>query len=538
MPSDSNKSLFYSRYQPYDRRKRTERGMNVTLTTEESELCNFLTLLTQYMKENCPELPLVELRIAGGWVRDKLLGYECNDLDIAINSMTGCEFGEHVYNFLRLKGYAAENIHKIESNPQKSKHLETATTKIFGREVDFVNLRSEEYVEDSRIPSKVTFGTPEQDAYRRDLTINALFYNIHTRQVEDPTKKGITDLKEGLIRTPLEPYETFKDDPLRVLRCIRFASRFDFSIDETILIAVKDEQIKKAISAKVSRERIGIEVDKMIKGPHPALSIKLIHELGIYYVIFAPPQDYHGTLDDPKTAACLAKILEWLLLTSNENHLHVNLSSRTPEDIRTLYLASFLAPHKNIEILSKKKNYTSFHHVVKESLKLKSLDGLLIRDIGTQWQNAFILALICELLPKYPDVESGILKEPYNIIDKYNELVDFIIELNLQNCFNDKPIINGVIIGEIQKSVIEWQLENPGGSKRQCEDSNVDKYKNEILTWYTGLNPDSLSGNSRKPEIPPGCRHEDKIQCEIYQTILNQCNGKRQLDQDDFMKIT
>lgn len=69
--------------------------------------------------------------------------------------MMGCEFGEHVNNFLRLKGRAAENIHKIESNPEKSKHLETATTKIFGYEIDFVNLRSEEYVEDSRIPSKI-----------------------------------------------------------------------------------------------------------------------------------------------------------------------------------------------------------------------------------------------------------------------------------------------------------------------------------------------------------------------------------------------
>ncbi|CAG8716170.1 4148_t:CDS:2, partial [Racocetra fulgida] len=211
----------------------------------------------------------------------------------------GCEFGEHVNNFLRLKGHAAENIHKIESNPEKSKHLETATTKIFGYEIDFVNLRSEEYVEDSRIPSK-TFGTPEQDAYRRDITINALFYNIHTRQVEDPTKKGIPDLKQGLIRTPLAPFETFNDDPLRVLRCIRFASRFNFLIDESILIAVKDERIKEAINTKVSRERIGIEIIPV--GPHPALSIKLIHELGLYDTIFAPPQDYHGTLDDSKTS--------------------------------------------------------------------------------------------------------------------------------------------------------------------------------------------------------------------------------------------
>ncbi|CAG8638093.1 15325_t:CDS:10, partial [Cetraspora pellucida] len=486
MPSEPNKILFKPRYQLCTRRNWPERKMNVTLTNKESELCNFLILVTQFIKENYPELPIVELRIAGGWVRDKLLGYECNDLDIAINSMMGYEFGEHVNNCLRLKGYATEGIHKIELNPDKSKHLETATTKIFGYEIDFVNLRSEEYAEDSRIPSKVvkyhfygltiiihnlskaiqnlffndrTFGTPEQDAYRRDLTINALFYNIHTCQVEDPTKKGIHDLENGLIRTPLEPFETFNDDPLRVLRCIRLASKFNFLIDESIWIAVKDERIKKAISTKVSRERIGIEMDKMLKGPHPALSIRLIYELGLYDTIFAPPQDYYEFLDDSKTAVCLARILEWLLSTSNENHLHTYLSSRIPEDIRLLYLASFLAPHKTIKILTKKKNYTSFHHVIKESLKLKSSDG----DITNK------------LFSFVDPITTAAIKESYKIIEKYNKLVDLTIELGIQNCFNDKPILNGndiatllnikkgIIIGEIQKSVIEWQLENPGG---------------------------------------------------------------------------
>jgi tRNA nucleotidyltransferase (CCA-adding enzyme) len=73
-------------------------------------------------------------------------------------------------------------------------------------------------------------------------------------------------LKNGIIRTPLEPYETFHDDPLRVLRCIRFANRFGFSIDKKAYDAMQDERIKEALRTKISRERVGVEVNKMITG--------------------------------------------------------------------------------------------------------------------------------------------------------------------------------------------------------------------------------------------------------------------------------
>ena len=125
----------------------------------------------------------------------------------------------------------------VKQNPKKSKHLETANVAILGYSIDFVNLRTESYSQDSRIP-QVTFGTPQEgillyttilDSNRRDLTINSLYYNIHTNQIEDYSGKidknkigkGLQDLKNRVIRTPLDPYITFKDDPLRMLRCIR-----------------------------------------------------------------------------------------------------------------------------------------------------------------------------------------------------------------------------------------------------------------------------------------------------------------------------
>ena len=110
----------------------------------------------------------------------------------------------------------------IKSNNEKSKHLETAVIKVMDEFIDLVNLRSEEYGEDSRVP-EIKIGTPEQDAYRRDLTINSLFYNINKGEVEDLTGRGLSDMKEAIARTPLDPFKTFTDDPLRVLRSIRFA---------------------------------------------------------------------------------------------------------------------------------------------------------------------------------------------------------------------------------------------------------------------------------------------------------------------------
>jgi len=99
------------------------------------------------------------LRFTGGWVRDKLIGQQSHDIDVGINKMTGFDFATRLQEFLTKHSDAYDiptrNIHKVESNPEKSKHLETATTKILSLDIDFVNLRSESYTNDSRIPQMV-----------------------------------------------------------------------------------------------------------------------------------------------------------------------------------------------------------------------------------------------------------------------------------------------------------------------------------------------------------------------------------------------
>ena len=247
----------------------------------------------------------LELRFTGGWVRDKLLGIGSQDIDVSINKMTGLQFGLKLKKYLEdkenLKKYASDedssetteqalcgNLHKIAANPEKSKHLETVTVRICGLDIDLVNLRKETYTEQSRNP-QMEFGTPEEDALRRDATINAMFYNLSSSQVEDFTQRGLEDMKNHIIRTPLDPYQTFRDDPLRVLRLIRFATRFGYKIDQAAETAMSNPEIQQALMQKITRERVGKELEKMLKGPDPCGALHLIHRTGLYNVIFGDP---------------------------------------------------------------------------------------------------------------------------------------------------------------------------------------------------------------------------------------------------------
>ncbi|KAG0330227.1 hypothetical protein BGZ99_007088 [Dissophora globulifera] len=300
----------------------------VRLTEQEAAICDVLdTVARQYQEK---EGKKVQLRIAGGWVRDKLLGLSCHDLDIGIDTMMGYDFAVLVNDYMVSIGQQKRSIAKIATNPEKSKHLETATMVVHGMPLDFVNLRSEVYDNSSRIPSEITFGTPSEDAERRDITINALFYNIHTRSVEDFTGQGLRDLQHGLVRTPLEAFTTFEQDPLRVLRCIRFASRFHFRIADDAKQAILNSDIKEALKTKISKERIGAELDKMIDdGAGRSTAIRLLHELQLYDVVFAPPEVegtakgtsmVAGTMRDPEDAFRLVWIMEWLLKINPSAH--------------------------------------------------------------------------------------------------------------------------------------------------------------------------------------------------------------------------
>ena len=254
----------------------------IKLTGKEKQI---FSLLMDLVKERKLD---VTLRVAGGWVRDKLLGNESSDIDFALDKMMGQQFVIILSDYLKQHDIESHGFHVIKKDPEKSKHLEAATIFLFDLGLDFVNLRGETYTDDSRIPEQ-TIGTPKEDAYRRDLTINSLFYNLNEDKIEDFTGKGLSDLKAGIIRTPLDPYQTFMDDPLRILRAFRFSARFNYNVVEEIYKASKDDKIKKSFAKKISKERIGKEFDANFKNflgtKNPFLFFRHIYDCGYWEVI-------------------------------------------------------------------------------------------------------------------------------------------------------------------------------------------------------------------------------------------------------------
>eukprot|EP00303_Exanthemachrysis_gayraliae_P001030 CAMPEP_0206003978 /NCGR_PEP_ID=MMETSP1464-20131121/3702_1 /ASSEMBLY_ACC=CAM_ASM_001124 /TAXON_ID=119497 /ORGANISM="Exanthemachrysis gayraliae, Strain RCC1523" /LENGTH=716 /DNA_ID=CAMNT_0053377375 /DNA_START=1 /DNA_END=2152 /DNA_ORIENTATION=+ len=255
----------------------------IALTEREAELFDFLRDVVH--TSGCGTV----MRVAGGWVRDKLLGLDSDDIDIALDNLTGLAFAELISQ--RLEGLGEPlhlHIGVIQANPEQSKHLETVAISLKGFQIDLVNLRSEAYSDESRIPTEVEFGSALSDAQRRDLTINSLFYNLDTGRIEDMTGRGIADLRAGVIRTPLAPLETLLDDPLRVLRAVRFAARFDYRIEPALRAAMANAEVQAKLEHKISRERVLRELAAMIAGhgSAPIRALRLIHGLRLHRAVF------------------------------------------------------------------------------------------------------------------------------------------------------------------------------------------------------------------------------------------------------------
>ena len=315
------------------------------------------------------------VRYAGGWVRDKILGKPSHDIDIAVSTLSGHEFATQFAAYLTANHPELKtgSIAKILANPEKSKHLDTATARFGTLECDFVQLRTESYAGsgETRTPSHTGVGTLEEDAERRDCTMNALYYNVHTMTVEDPTRRGLEDLKNGLIRTPLEPRQTFLDDPLRVLRCLRFASQFAFEIDQQTFDTMQSQEVLDALQKKVVRERIGIEVHKAMIGVDPARAIRALHSRGLYPVVFGAlpvvePSSEDGTNPAQDWFTPVSTALELLHDTTTLAKFET-----IPNDGR-LWLSIALLPYAH-DLLPPGKNgkqETRIAGIVRDSLKL------------------------------------------------------------------------------------------------------------------------------------------------------------------------
>jgi putative nucleotidyltransferase with HDIG domain len=222
----------------------------------------------------------VAVYVIGGYVRDLLLNRKSKDIDFLIIG-NGIEFAEAVA--LKIGNKTAVNVFK---------NFGTAMLNYKGWEIEFVGARKESYRNDSRKPI-VEDGNLQDDQNRRDFTINTLAISlakINYGKLIDPFD-GMKDIEQKLIRTPLEPNVTYSDDPLRMMRAIRFAAQLNFKIDAASLQAITENKERIQI---VSKERITDELNKIMLSAKPSIGFEHLFNTGLLQIIFPEVANLHG----------------------------------------------------------------------------------------------------------------------------------------------------------------------------------------------------------------------------------------------------
>ncbi|KAF4433083.1 Poly A polymerase head domain [Fusarium acutatum] len=476
--------------------------------------------------------PDLEIWITGGWVRDRLLGIPCADLDIALSTMTGVQFGNLLTEFLKqnegsyrqraldlgIEFNEFNGFHTTKKNLDKSKKLETAVGRIFGLDLDLVNLRKEVYEDDCRTP-EMEFGTAEEDAFRRDATANALFFDLQNQKVADFTRRGLDDLYAGIMRTPLEPRQTFLDDPLRVLRLIRIGSKLGFTLDPEALSCIKEHKIHVALDEKVRRERVGIEVSKMMKNRNPELSFSLIHKADLYGSVFLslrsplheplrhllpqeperpwpptwsrainaitmlsqdPARDFWSLVESEKQKDMLWAMVAYAPLAglnTKDHKLAVDEAINALKGTRQLY--------KLIESsLGNLESIRSTTELVISSTPSRGTIGMRIRKWGVFWGLQVLLSALGEIVYLRPQSESPdpSQEEIDKILQRHEALLSFAQKQRLDSVSSLRPILDGNAIkkalgvkqggGFLARAIeglLVWQLDHEEADEAAAE---------------------------------------------------------------------
>ena len=276
--------------------------------------------------------------VVGGACRDIILHANIKDIDLVVSLPDGG---------IRLAEWLADNNLLTSKNPKKFTSFGTTMfhLKQFPDiELEAVQTRNEEYINrDSRKPATM-YGTIEEDCTRRDLTINCLYYNISTKEFVDVCKRSLNDIENKIIRTPADPDITYKDDPLRILRCIRFSCRYGWPIDSETYEGMRKNVDRITI---VSKERVMSEFNQIIMSPNYAMGMNYLFDLKLMnYIIpnfWIDEVPMYTKAVDPVNylkEKTIPKIFVFLIRGSHNHSLYMlrfeNSVTRNIEDIKRI----------------------------------------------------------------------------------------------------------------------------------------------------------------------------------------------------------
>ena len=493
--------------------------------TEKEKEC--FSIIMNILKKN--NLTSTICRVAGGWVRDKLLGKESDDIDIALNDMKGSTLA----NLINEELYPGKNkVGIIQQNVEKGKNLETATIKVCQTWIDLVNLRCED---------KNKIGTPLTDAERRDLSINSLFYNINEEKVEDFTNKGIHDLENGIIETPIDAEITFRDDPLRILRMLRFAIKYKFRIGFNInnYIEKNKEEIVKNFYDNISKERIEKELYKVFNMNNSSFAIAYLYSFNILDIILLTKNyDQENNYDNIFLKIVNLYILgEYLLEKTKIFQIEMNPENFNKIDYSLLLLTLYFRNIKNnndnslmnqqiLKFTYKtstdylKSNYLmcayfdELYNLINQENYNRLFIGKVLRKIT--YKNilpCLYASIVYEYIEKTQlnnlmnDIDNNLLQ---NIIEKNKRFLSYIINEDMMHIDKMKPLFNGKEIleklnikagkelGFLIEYLIDEQIKEP---KLNKDDAIVllKKKKDEIgLIVNDNKNNHSKKNNNKK----------------------------------------
>jgi DNA ligase D-like protein (predicted 3'-phosphoesterase) len=540
-----NKPSFWEYPKAYISKRLKYANDTINLTSTERKIFNIL-------KSAVDEFNLgTTIRVAGGWVRDKLMGRQSKDIDIAIDNMTGKEFVDYINRYARIHNIDI-TAGLIPAKPEQGKHLETAVIHMLGESIDVVNLRDEEYDEESRKPIVTITDSPIKDAFRRDLTINSLFYNIHTNKIEDFTGQGIYDIKNKILRTPktvteeqqkevgrlIDAKQIFLDDPLRVLRAIRFANRYpDFKIDPEIISAAKNKDVQEAFRNKITWERRQEELSKiMSENRSPREALELIKDLGYRSEILQLPDEYseweldqnnphhefnvwghlmealdniYEITKNEDLNKADRYILNWATLLHdvgkldptvqgvkemgdklvNTYHGHERSSIQAAQYILTKLKGTKGKDIKRVQSLIDAARRVDLDPDKASKITAKAIRNILklTQEFGDDWKRALQVALADAAahkggwLPTFPMEGYDYLTRQFEKVPTTTALVPLISGFDLQNLFNRRP---GKWIGQINKELQIWQT--------QAATHNIELSREDVIHFLESFDAQNI----------------------------------------------
>lgn len=397
-----------------------------------------------------------EIYLAGGFVRDSLLGIKSKDYDIGVVG-DALEFTKILEKELKVRATIF-------------KRFGTSVISYKGNQYEFVGTRKEEYVKESRNPI-VTIGTMEDDINRRDFTINSMIYklnpNVKDRLVD--LHNGQEDLKYQFIRCVGDPEVVYSDDPLRMLRAIRFSVKLNFAIEEDTYDAIKRLSSRIEI---ISTERIVVEFMKMLKSDYPLYAVEMLEESNLLkYILPEIRENLNESL----------KVLEWVSFKSKDEYLRLIslltvIDKRKILDIYKRLKFSKEVRTRAVNVLNMLDTFLSF--------KKKSLEvckELLINNEPKKIEDLIKLLKVICLLKENPLKKH--LKMIHYLRDENDSGNFYKVNENLSGDFimNKFNVETGPNVGKIKKHIIGQIIsDNLGTSKEDIEkyiNDNIEKIK-------------------------------------------------------------